>query len=626
MISDVDMYLFGQGTHYEIYKKLGAHPCEVGGVAGFSFAVWAPHAVSVSVVGDFNGWNNTRNPMMLLEGSGIFACFIPEAQAGQLYKYDILTQNHQHLLKADPFAFSTEFRPGTASRLYAPSYEFHDDEWIAARPASQAEIRRAPLAIYECQLASWMRHPGADPSFYSYRKLAERLGGYVKYMGYTHVELIGISEYPLDASWGYQVTGYYSPTSRHGSPDDFKYFVDEMHKQGIGVIMDWVPAHFPRDAHALANFDGEPLFEYADPRRGEHAEWGTKVFDLGRPQVSNFLIANALYWLREFHIDGLRVDAVASMLYLDYGKQGGNCATNIYGGNENLESIEFFKHLNSVIRRECPGTFTVAEESTAWPGVTADPEDGGLGFTFKWNMGWMHDFLEYMEKDPIFRRYHHGKMTLPMTYSGAEHYILVLSHDEVVHMKRSMFEKMPGDEWQKYAGLKAAYTFMTGHPGKKLLFMGGEFGQRREWNEDRELDWFMLGDERNRDLQAYYRSLLELYRRYPILYTTDFGGEGFEWINSWDADRCIFSFTRGDSKKEHPLVFVVNFAPVPRDDYAVGAPAEGRYELLLDQTHGFYEDAEDRPVLETEASECDGRPNRLSFPLAAYGTAVYRKL
>ena len=624
MISDLDMYLFGQGTHYEIYNKLGAHPCEVGGVWGFSFAVWAPHAVSVSVVGDFNGWNNTRNPMMLLEGSGIFACFIPEAQAGQLYKYDILTRDHQHILKADPYAFSAELRPGTASRLYASSYVFHDEEWMAARPVTEAQQRQKPLAIYECQLASWMRHPGADPSFYSYRKLAERLGGYVKYMGYTHIELIGISEYPLDASWGYQVTGYYAPTSRHGSPDDFKFFIDEMHRLGIGVIMDWVPAHFPRDAHALSCFDGEPLYEYGDPRRGEHAEWGTKIFDLGRPQVSNFLIANALYWLKEFHIDGLRVDAVASMLYLDYAKNPGEWLPNIYGGNQNLESIEFFKHLNSIIRQECPGTFTVAEESTAWPGITARPEEGGLGFTFKWNMGWMHDFLEYMVKDPIFRRYHHGTMTLPMTYSGAEHFILVLSHDEVVHMKRSMWEKMPGDEWQKYAGLKAAYSFMMGHPGKKLLFMGQDFGQRREWNEDRELDWFMLGDERNWNLQEFYHSLLTMYRSYPALYAQDYGSEGFEWINSWDADRCIFSFIRFEKDRKHPILFVVNFTPVPRDDYAVGVPAAGKYELLLDESRGFYEKPRSRKVLTAEASECDGRPWRLSFPLPGYGVAVYR--
>ena len=498
MISDLDKYLFGKGTHYEIYEKLGAHACEVGGINGFSFAVWAPHALSVSVVGDFNGWNNTRNPMMLLEDSGIFACFIPEAKEGQLYKFDILTQDRRHLLKADPFAFSAELRPGTASRLFTSRYEFTDQAWEEAKAGLAPQ--KAPIAIYECQLASWMRHPGADPSYYSYRQLADRLGGYLQYMGYTHVELIGIAEYPLDASWGYQVTGYYAPTSRHGSPDDFRYFIDQMHARGIGVILDWVPAHFPRDSHGLADFDGAPLYEYADPRRGEHAEWGTKIFDLGRPQVSNFLIANALYWIREFHVDGLRMDAVASMLYLDYGKREGNWMPNIYGGRENLESIEFFRHLNSIIRRQHPGVMTIAEESTAWPRITAPPEEGGLGFSFKWNMGWMHDFLEYMEKDPIYRKYHHNKMTFAMTYASAEHFVLVLSHDEVVHLKRSMWEKMPGDENQKYAGLKAAYAFFIGHPGKKLLFMGQDFGQRREWCEDREIDWFLLSDDRNHQL------------------------------------------------------------------------------------------------------------------------------
>ena len=624
MISDLDMYLFGQGTHYEIYRKLGAHACEVGGVWGFSFAVWAPHALSVSVVGDFNGWNNSRNPMMLLEDSGIFVCFVPEAREGQLYKYDILTQDRRHLLKSDPYAFSCELRPGTASRLYTSKYEFQDEEWMKNRTLSLHALRQKPLSIYECHLASWMRHPGADPSFYSYRKLAERLGGYLSYMGYTHVELIGIAEYPLDASWGYQVTGYYAPTARHGQPDDFKYFIDEMHRLGIGVILDWVPSHFPRDAHALALFDGAPLYEYADPRRGEHAEWGTKIFDLARPQVSNFLLANALYWLREYHIDALRVDAVASMLYLDYGKRSGDWVPNAFGGRENLESIEFFKHLNSIIRQECPGAFTIAEESTAWPGVTASPEEGGLGFCFKWNMGWMHDFLEYAEKDPIFRRYHHGTMTLPMTYSGAEHFILVLSHDEVVHMKRSMWEKMPGDEDQKYAGLKAAYAFMTGHPGKKLLFMGQEFGQRREWDENRELDWFLLGDSRNRGLQEFYRGLIQMYRHYPALYSMDYGTEGFEWINSWDADRCIFSFIRYARDRRHPIVFIVHFSPVPYDDFMVGLPAEGSYELLLDETHGYYRTPKNRKIFTAQAGECDGRPFRLAFPLPGYGVAVLR--
>ena len=622
MISELDTYLFGKGTHYEIYKKLGAHLTEVGGVSGFSFAVWAPHALSVSVVGDFNGWNNARNPMMLIENSGIFACFIPEAKPGQLYKYDILTQERKHLLKADPYACHAELRPGTASRLFVSDYEFQDQAWQDAKRNHAGP--HAPLAIYECQLASWMRHPGADPSYYSYRELADRLGGYVQYMGYTHVELIGISEYPLDASWGYQVTGYYAPTSRHGNPDDFKYFVDQMHQRGIGVILDWVPAHFPRDAHGLALFDGAPLYEYADPRRGEHAQWGTKIFDLGRPQVSNFLIANALYWLKEYHIDGLRTDAVASMLYLDYGRREGGFCPNIYGGRENLESIEFFRHLNSIIHERCPGVITVAEESTAWPGVTHSPTEGGLGFDYKWNMGWMHDFLEYMEQDPLFRKFHHNKMTFAMTYSTAEHFILVLSHDEVVHLKRSLWEKMPGDENQKYACLKAAYAFFMGHPGKKLLFMGQEFGQRREWCEDREIDWYMLADDRNHALQEFFHGLLSLYRRYPAMYSMDEGFEGFEWINADDADRSIFSFCRYARRRRHPLVFVINFTPIDRPDYRVGLPAAGQYEVLLDETHGFYKTPATRTVIRSEESECDGRPHSLAYPLKGYGIAVLR--
>lgn len=622
MISDYDTYLFSQGTHYEIYKKLGAHLCQVGGIWGYAFAVWAPHALAVSVVGDFNGWNNARNPMMRMEDSGVFACFIPEAKEGQLYKYDILTQEQKHLLKADPYAMSAELRPGTASRLYNSVYEFQDGEWMAGRRDHAGP--HAPLAIYECQLASWMRHPGVDPSYYSYRELADRLGTYLQHMNYTHVELIGISEYPLDASWGYQVTGYYAPTARHGMPDDFKYFVDQMHQRGIGVILDWVPAHFPRDAYALALFDGAPVYEYGDPRRGEHVHWGTKIFDLGRPQVSNFLIANALYWLKEYHVDGLRTDAVASMLYLDYGRREGGYVTNAYGGKENLESIEFFRHLNSIVHQQCPGAIMIAEESTAWPGVTHSPGEGGLGFDYKWNMGWMHDFVEYVEQDPYFRKYHHNKMTFGMTYVGSEHFILVLSHDEVVHLKRSFWDKMPGDEDQKFASLKAAYAFFMGHPGKKLLFMGQEFGQRREWSEDRELDWFLLADHRHHGLQEFYRSLLTLYRRYPAMYSLDEGFDGFEWINANDGDRSIFSFCRFARGRKHPLVFVINFTPIDRPDYRVGLPAPGSYELLLDEVHGYYRTPAHRPVFLSEDSECDGRPYNLAYPLKGYGVAVLR--
>ena len=490
-ITEVDRYLFNNGRHYEIYDKLGAHPKTFKKKTGMYFAVWAPHASAVSVVGDFNGWNPDENSMAPLGTSGIWELFIPDLSTGELYKYAITTKTGKILFKSDPYAFFAEFRPGTASITADLSgFSWTDDNWMKQRQTS--DLLSGPLTIYEVHLGSWKRKNREEKEgFYTYREAAKELADYVKNMGYTHVELMGIAEHPFDGSWGYQVTGYFAPTSRYGTPQDFMYFVNYMHKRGIGVILDWVPAHFPKDAHGLAEFDGEPLYEYADPRKGEHPDWGTKVFDYGKYEVENFLIANALYWTEKYHVDGLRVDAVASMLYLDYGRENGQWVPNQYGGHENLEAIEFFKHLNSIMKERGKGAVLIAEESTAWPKVTAAPKENGLGFTFKWNMGWMHDFLEYMKQDPYFRKYNHHRMTFGLTYFTSEKYILVLSHDEVVHLKCSMINKMPGFQTDKFANLKAGYTFMLGHPGKKLLFMGQDFGQYHEWDEKVALDWYL---------------------------------------------------------------------------------------------------------------------------------------
>ena len=535
-IGELDHYLFGQGNHYEIYKKLGAHEVTAG-KKGVYFAVWAPHAKSVSVIGEFNGWDAAADRMERQEPLGIYTVFVPEAKDGQMYKYCIETQSGELIYKADPFANYAELRPGTASRITDISHlKWTDDRWMESR--KKWDNKENPLSIYEVHMGSWMRHPGReDEGFYTYREFAEAITKYVKKMGYTHVELMGIAEHPFDGSWGYQVTGYFAPTSRYGTPEDFAYMINYLHRNGIGVILDWVPAHFPKDAHGLADFDGTPTFEYADPRKGEHPDWGTKIFDYEKPQVRNFLIANALFWIEHFHVDGLRVDAVASMLYLDYGKQDGQWVPNKYGGNQNLEAIEFFKHLNSVVLGRNPGTMMIAEESTAWPKVTGNPEDDGLGFSLKWNMGWMHDFTEYMKLDPYFRKNAHHMMTFSMEYAYSENYILVLSHDEVVHLKCSMLNKMPGEGFDKYANLKAAYAFMTGHPGKKLLFMGQEFAQLREWSEERELDWFLLSEEPHQQIQNWYRDLLHLYKKNPALYELDNDPAGFEWINKDDIFR-----------------------------------------------------------------------------------------
>ena len=623
VITGTDRYLFGQGTHYEIYEKLGAHPMTIGGSAGVYFAVWAPHAESVSVVGDFNCWDPDASPMEVLETSGIFECFIPGLKPGTLYKYAITTQTGKVLFKADPYARTSEFRPGTASIVAAPSsFRWTDDAWMEKRQA--CDPRKEAMSIYEVHLGSWKKKDREEKNgYYTYREAAAELADYVKSMGYTHVELMGIAEHPFDGSWGYQVTGYYAPTSRYGTPEDFQYFVNALHKKGIGVILDWVPAHFPRDAHGLADFDGQPLYEYADPRKGEHPDWGTKVFDYGKHEVSNFLIANALYWVDCYHVDGLRVDAVASMLYLDYGRRDGQWAPNQYGGNQNLEAIEFFRHLNSIMNRRGKGAMVIAEESTAWPLVTHDPKDGGLGFTFKWNMGWMHDFLEYMKLDPYFRKFNHNKMTFGLTYFNSENFILVLSHDEVVHLKCSMLNKMPGYFPDKFANLKVGYTFMMGHPGKKLLFMGQDFGQLHEWDEKVSLDWYLTEEDLHSDLQKYVRDLLHIYKKYPALYQSDNDWDGFQWINANDGDRSIFSFVRYADNKKKSLLFVCNFTPMDRPDYRVGVPKRCNYTLLLDNVHGAYAPSETK-VIKAVKKECDGQPYSIDLPLGPYGTAILR--
>ena len=629
--TELDMYLFGQATHYDIYKKLGAHPAEIRKKKGILFDVWAPHAAEVYVIGTFNDWNETANPMRRLEpaGIGIFEAFIPKAELGDLYKYLIITPDGRKLYKADPYANYAEVRPGTASRIAdIEHFKWTDDKWMDKRKQTE-DVYAEPMAIYEVHPGSWMRHPGReDDGYYSYREMAAALTKYVKGMGYSHVELMGISEYPYDGSWGYQVTGYYAPTSRYGTPEDFVYLVNYLHKHGIGVILDWVPAHFPKDAYGLADFDGCPLYEYADPRMGEHPEWGTKIFDYGKSEVKNFLIGSALMWIEHYHIDGLRVDAVASMLYLDYGKKDGQWIANKYGENKNLEAIEFFRHINTLITGRNHGTVMIAEESTAWPMVTGPADKGGLNFTYKWNMGWMHDFLDYMSLDPYFRKNNHHKMTFAMSYNNSEKYILVLSHDEVVHLKKSMWEKMPGDEEDKFRNLKSAYSFMMGHPGKKLLFMGQDFGQLREWSEERELDWYLMEEPRHRQLTEYFRELLHIYRKYPAMYEQDSDWNGFEWINADDADRSIYSFVRKSKNGKNSLLFVCNMTPVARDDYRVGVPKKGTYHLLLNSNEarfGGTEADKSRPAsYKAVKSECDGREYSISYPLPPFGVAVFR--
>ncbi len=624
-IGELDQYLFGQGNHYEIYKKLGAHKAKKGRKEGVYFAVWAPHARSVSVVGDFNEWNMEANPMEREEPLGIYTCFIPDVKEYDLYKFCVETYQGEFVFKADPFGNYAELRPGTASRVAdLTKITWTDNVWMENRKTWKHT--EEPMSIYEAHIGSWKRHPGReDDGFYNYREFGKECVKYLKEMGYTHVELIGIAEHPFDGSWGYQVIGYFAPTSRYGTPEDFAWMINYFHRNKIGVILDWVPAHFPRDIHGLADFDGTPTYEYADPKKGEHPDWGTKIFDYGKNEVRNFLISNALYWIEQFHVDGLRVDAVASMLYLDYGKQDGQWIANKYGGNKNLEAIDFFKHLNSVVLGRNPGAVMIAEESTAWPMVTGSVEDEGLGFSLKWNMGWMHDFTEYMKLDPYFRKDHHHQMTFAMSYAHSEHYILVLSHDEVVHLKCSMLNKMPGLGFDKYANLKVGYAFMMGHAGKKLLFMGQEFAQLREWSEERELDWFLLAEDEHRQVQNWVKDLLHLYKRNKAMYELDDSWDGFEWINADDASRSIFSFVRHSRGKKKNLLFVCNFTPMARDDYRVGVPRKKQYKLIMNSDEEKYGGkGEERPeIYKAVKKECDGRPFSFAYKLPPYGVAIF---
>lgn len=627
-ITEFDQYLFGQGTHYDLYNKLGAHPMTVDEEEGVYFAVWAPNAAAVSIVGDFNEWDENATLMERLEPLGIYQIFLTGIKVGDIYKYCVTAQDGKKTLKADPYGFQAELRPNNASVVADISdFKWHDSRWMKKR--EKFDDKKNPMFVYEVHPGSWKKHEQTEEDedgFYNYREIAHELAAYVKDMGYTHVELMGIAEHPFDGSWGYQVTNYFAPTSRHGSPEDFQYFMDYMHGHNIGVILDWVPAHFPRDAFGLAEFDGTCLYEYADPRKGEHPDWGTKVFDYGKTEVQNFLICNALFWLEHYHVDGLRVDAVASMLYLDYGREDGQWVPNIYGGNENLEAIEFFKHLNTIVKKRNPGIVMIAEESTAWPKVTDKAEYGGLDFSLKWNMGWMHDFLEYMKLDPYFRKYNHTKMNFAMVYAYSENYMLVLSHDEVVHLKCSMIEKMPGSYEDKFKNLMAGYAFMTGHPGKKLLFMGQDFGQHREWSEKRELDWFLLDKEPNRHLQAFVKELLHLYKNNKCLYEYDCYPEGFEWINADDGDRSIFSFVRHSESGKSNMLFVINFTPVERPDYRVGTTCRRKHTLVLSSDDKKFGGTGKRRPKEYKPAkkECDGRKYSFRYKLPAYGVAVFK--
>lgn len=584
IMPEFDRHLFGEGQHWHIYQKLGAHLRTVDNIPGVYFAVWAPNAQRVSVVGEFNRWDGRCHPMRTLGGSGIWELFIPGLNEGCMYKFEILNrQSGELLVKTDPYGQQFEFRPQTAAIVTDPKrYQWSDQNWISNR--EQRDWLHSPLSIYEVHLGSWQRDDLGN--FLNYRQLAEQLVTYVKNLGFTHIELLPITEHPLDASWGYQTTGYFAPTSRHGSPDDFRYFVDYCHQHGIGVILDWVPAHFPKDSFALGRFDGSPLYEHEDPRKGEHRDWGTLIYNYSRNEVKNFLLASAVFWLEEFHLDGLRVDAVASMLYLDYSRENGDWIPNCYGGNENLEAIDFLRHLNSVTHQHIPGTLIMAEESTSWPQVTRPTWTGGLGFSMKWNMGWMHDILTYMQQQPIHRAYHHDQLTFGLLYAFSENFILPFSHDEVVHGKGSLLNKMPGDEWQRFANLRLLYTLMFTYPGKKLLFMGSEFGQGTEWSFNRNLDWYVLEYSHHHGVQSLIRDLNKLYVEQPALHQLDFDGRGFEWVDCHDVQQSIISYRR---KSEHDEVLVVlNFTPVPRKAYRIGVPEPGTYTVILNSDSGFY--------------------------------------
>ena len=627
-ITEFDTYLFAEGKHYDVYEKFGAHPMTIDGVKGTYFAVWAPHARRVSVVGDFNMWDGALNPMQMMQTSGIYELFIPDVAPGAVYKYQILTRDGEILYKADPYGNQCQVRPDNANVVAdLTGYKWKDTDWIENRKQQTRETElKKPMAIYECHLGSWKKKiEDSDFGFYTYRALAKMLCDYVKKMGYTHVELMGIAEYPFDGSWGYQVTNYYAPTSRYGSPEDFMYFVDHMHENGIGVILDWVPAHFPRDAHGLGRFDGMPLYEHPDPRRGEHPDWGTYIFDFGRNEVSNFLTANALFWVEKFHVDALRVDAVASMLYLDYGKQDGQWLPNKDGGNENYDAIELLRKINTVMEERNPGAFLIAEESTAWAGVTAPASMKGLGFLYKWNMGWMNDFLEYMKMDPYFRSFNHNRLTFSLSYTYAENYVLVISHDEVVHLKCSMLNKMPGVEKDKFANLRTAYGFMYGHPGKKLLFMGQEFGQLREWSEARSLDWFLLDQPLHKKMQKWVADLNHMYTTYDACYYNDNNQMGFEWTKVDDANTSIIAFVRRGKTVKDQLLFVCNFVPVERKDYWIGVPCLTEYEEIINSDAKIYGGScTKNGKVKAFEEKCDRMPYAISIDIAPLSMMVFK--
>jgi 1,4-alpha-glucan branching enzyme len=626
VMTDYDVHLMAEGTHYKNYEKLGAHVIDVNGVRGVHFAVWAPNARRVSVIGSFNNWDGRRHPMRQLGLSGIWELFVPGLNEGALYKFEIKSQFHDYLaVKTDPYGFYSEIRPKTASIVYdITKYQWNDDEWMGHREKRNA--LDAPIAIYEVHLGSWQRTGDEQHPYVSYRDLAQRLVEYTTRMGYTHIELLPIMEHPLDASWGYQTIGYYAATSRHGTPDDLMYFIDHCHQNGIGVILDWVPGHFPSDGHGLGTFDGTSLYEHADPRKGLQPDWGTLIFNYGRNEVKNFLLGSALFWLEKYHVDGLRVDAVASMLYLDYSRKHGEWSPNKFGGRENLEAIEFIKELNAVLHERHPGVLTIAEESTTWPMVSRPVYLGGLGFSLKWNMGWMHDILQYMSKDPVHRSFHHDKLTFSLMYAFSENFVLALSHDEVVHLKRSLVEKMPGDLWQKMANLRLLYAYMYGHPGKKLLFMGGDIGQWAEWSEKRSVDWNLLQYDHHQKFQTFVQDLNRLYASEPALHQVDFDWGGFEWIDCHDWERSIGSFIRRAKDPDDYLVCVYNFTPVPRIGYRVGVPEAGFYREVLNSDSSTYwgSNVGNLGGAEAEAVAWSGQPFSLNLALPPLGAIILK--
>ncbi len=625
VIDPIDISLFNEGKHYSIYEKMGAHPMTVDGVEGVLFAVWAPNADRVSVVGNFNNWDGRRHPMRKLDYSGIYELFIPGKLVGEIYKYEIKAKSGQVFMKSDPYAYSSEVRPANASRIVdISSYKWKDSAWMQKRETKNTDEQ--PMAIYEMHLGSWKR-PTDGREFYNYRDIASLLADYLLMMNYNYVELMPIMEHPYDPSWGYQVTGYYAPTSRYGSPEDFMYFVDYLHGKGIGVILDWVPAHFPKDEHGLGRFDGTALYEHEDPRRGEHPHWGTYIYNYGRNEVRNFLVANALYWAEKYHVDGIRIDAVASMLYLDYGRGDGEWLPNIYGGNENLEAIDFIKELNSKMHELHKGVIMIAEESTAWPMMTHPVESGGLGFDYKWNMGWMNDFLSYMKLDPLYRKYHHNDLTFSMVYAYSEKFILVLSHDEVVHEKGSMITKMPGGYEDKFSNLRVAYGYMMTHPGKKLLFMGQEIAQFAEFNENAEVDWSLFEFDAHVFMQGYVKELNELYKTEPALYELDSSPEGFEWINCNSANTSLLSYIRKGKKESDTLLILCNFTPMEHKAYKLATPSGGRWQEIFSSDNSRYggEGRNNKTVKQAKKEPCDAQDHYISVTVPPLSISVFKK-